>query len=262
MSGIKIHTADPINTTKTSAPLSQMSPAHHSPGALEFSTAAPSPNDYPAARPGQTVLAPTKTVNASSSSNPPAPQPGAVPAPGPPTTTAKAMLPPPPKPGEKLLPPEAYRTNPTSTPSVMTDPPPYPPQMSYNLREPSAVGIPPSSTTSTTTQPAGPALISLPNVSDGSRANTSLAHPPGYVQNQHATDMTVEQRQASRQAEMSNPAKSDPVLGYVGKSGGTPGGFDGATAGVWEGAKALAGQVGQKASELHGDIWEKINRGQ
>lgn len=252
MSGIPIHTSDPINPAKATAvtPQTSSSSSHLQSSSSQPTASTTASHGYPTARPGQGVPTPTKTAKLASGSAPAPPQPGAVPEPAPPAVTARAVLPPPPKAGERPLPPEAYVVrHSTTAPPVTVPPPPYPAQMSQTLSDNPAYGVPPSSTTSTTTRPS---FASNPDLSHHLPPKSSLEHPPGYVQNQHATDLTAEQRSAIEQEEAMNRSHAGPLLGETGS---------GTATGMWESAKVFAGQVGQKAGELHTDIWDKINGG-
>ena len=123
-------------------------------------------------------------------------------------------------------------------------------------------GMPYASSTSSTTNPSVLPSANLSASTETAFSELSLDHPPGYVQNRHATDMTAEQRLAAQKEEASNRSRQESVLGYAGPGGGGGGGLNNGgdtAAGIWEGAKSLAGQVGQKAGELHGEIWDRIN---
>lgn len=270
MSGIQVHTSDPISPAKQAStataivPQTAYAPTQSTPYQPATTTQA-APNNYPSARPAQALPTPTRTVDHPTNDGPPAPQPGAFPQPIPPATTAKATLPPPPKVGEKPQPASYYTPAPTATPTL---PQPYPPQMSYPpLSASSNSGIPLHSATSTSTNHsyqshARPTTLPLSN--DGAATRSSLEHPPGYVQNQYATEMTFEQRSATLRQEQgtgSSSASAEPVLGYVPPNRSRSGSSAAAVTGgdIWEGAKKYLGQVGEKVGQVEGKTWEWIN---
>ena len=269
MSGIQVHTSDPISPAKaTKATAITPQTAYPHTQATPYQPAAPTSaasSSYPSAQPGQTVPTPTQTIAPPTNYGPADPQPGAVPVLPPPTTTAKATLPPPPKAGEKPQPPSDYTPNPQVVPSL---PQPYPSQMSQPpLNKTFNNGaIPPHSTTSTATtlsyQPSK-SPTTLPSSGDSSAAaRASLEHPEGYVQNQYATEMTAEQRLAMMQQEPGNESSNlpDPVLGYVPNRARSESSASAVTGGdIWEGAKKYLGQVGEKVGEVEGKTWDWIN---
>ena len=104
----------------------------------------------------------------------------------------------------------------------------------------------------------------LPDSSDSAATGSSLEHPPGYVQNQYATEMTFEHGSTTLQQEPGNvsaSASAEPVLGYVPSNRSRSGSRAGAVTGgdIWEGAKKYLGQVGEKVGEVEGKTWEWIN---
>lgn len=258
MSGIEIHTQDPINlaeatgetpqTAYTSKPQTSSQPS---------ATTAPS-NSYPAAQPGAARSTPTSTVAPSSAHGPPPPQPGAAPVPAPPATTAKATLPPPPKAGERPMPPEYYAP-PQPSFAQPAHSQPYPSQMSQPPPGHPAYGVPPGSTTSATTIPSythhAPST-SLP-ISGELPGRTSLEHPPGYVQNPYASDMTPAQRLAAEQRENESESIS-PSLGYNDGARRSSNADFGEEDSVWQMAKKGLKKTGEEASKLHGRIWDSL----
>lgn len=252
MTGIQVHTREPISPTKASgiSPQTADKPAGSVSQAASTTTAAS--HGYPPPKPGAAI--PTPTAASKSTCSPPAPQPGAAPIPPPPTTTAKPSLPPPPKAGEKPMPPEYYApVHPTPT-----QPQPYPPQMAQPPLGSYPNGIPPGSTTSTT-EPSFPlsvAPINLPAIPAGSPTRASLEHPPGYIQNPYASDMTPAQRLAAAQRE--NDSETSPSLGFTDNAKGNHAG-SGEEESVWSMASKWAKKKGEQASEMHGQVWEKID---
>lgn len=252
MSGIPIHTEDPISPAEASGVTPQT--AYNS-NAITPSqpakTTAPSPYAYPPARPGAAAPTPTRNIPQSSSHGPPAPQPGAAPMPPPPTITAQPSLPPPPKAGEKASSSEHYAPV-RSTPA---QPQPYPPQMSQPTVDPPFQGLPPASTTSTSMRPsfdpsAPPGSVSSP---PDMPIRASLEHPPGYVQNPFASDMTPDQRFAAD----GNRSGTLPSLGYTDNAQvPRPGSEEDRTA--WGTAKKWAMEKGERASKLGEEVWEKF----
>lgn len=252
MTGIQVHTQEPISPAKASGVSPQTTDKPVGGISQTASTTTTASYGYPPAKPGAVV--PTPTATSKSTNIPPAPQPGTAPVPPPPTTTTKPGLPPPPKAGEKPMPPEYYApVHPTPT-----KPQPYPPQMAQPPLGSYPNGIPPGSTTSTT-EPSFPlsALpIKLPEASAGSPTRASLEHPPGYVQNPYAADMTPAQRLSAPQQE--NESETSPSLGFTDNAKGVHAGF-GEEESVWSMATKWAKKKGEQASELHGQVWEKID---
>lgn len=271
MSGIQVHSSDPINpaiAAKATAitPQKAYAPTQSTPYQPSTTTSSSSQSStYKPAQPGQAIPAPTSTSTPPSNQGPPAPQPGAVPQPAPPTTTAKATLPPPPKAGEAIQPASYYAPTPTAVPSL---PQAYPPQMFQPPLQSNSMngGVPPHSTTDTASTSSHQPIqlpTALPTSEDPSAATkASLEHPPGYVQNQFATDMTPEQRFANEQQGRRDNASAplEPVLGYVpnrSRSGSSASAVTGGD--IWEGAKKYIGQVTEKVSEVEGKTWDWIN---
>ena len=252
MTGIQVHTQEPLSPAKASGVSPQTADKPAGSISQMASTTTAASYGYPPAKPGAAV--PTPTATSKSTYSPPAPQPGTAPAPPPPTTTAKPSLPPPPKAGEKPMPPEYYApVHPTPTKLQ-----PYPPQMAQPPLGSYPNGIPPGSTTSTTEPsfPLSAAPINLPAASAGSPTRASLEHPPGYAQNPYASDMTPAQRLAAAQQE--NDSETSPSLGFVDNAKGDHAGF-GEEDSVWSMATKWAKKKGEQASELHGQVWEKID---
>ena len=255
MSGIQIHSEDPISAAKASAitPQTAYSSNAGTPSQPAKITGTPA-YACPPAQPGAAAPTPTRTETQSSSSGPPAPQPGIAPVPPPPTTTAQPSLPPQPKAGEKPLSPEQYAPF-QSTPA---QPQPYPTQMSQPRVDRPLKGLPPGSTTSTSIRPSfnpstQPSDISYPT---DMPVRASLEHPPGYVQNPFASDLTPDQRFAAEQ-QQENGSDTLGSLGYVDNAKGPrPGLEDDET--VWGTAKKWAKETGEKASKLGEEVWGKF----
>ena len=241
MSGIPIHTQSPISATKAST------------------TSTPSNSyEYPPAQPGAAVPTPTQTRSSTSQYAPPPPQPGAAPVPAPATITPKASISPPPKAGEKPKPPGYYTPVHARPTHVTSQAQPYPQQMSIPPPEPSYPGQPPASITSTNPIPSLPRPSNLyspaetlpqpssthtvPSANEGT-GRRSLEHPPGYIQNSHAMEMTSEQRRAMQQG-------SQPRSIGFGESSNDNAGY-GQEESVWDVAKRFAKEVGDQVTKIN-----------
>lgn len=242
MSGIQIHTEDPISASSITPQTSNAG----NPSQPAKSTAPP-PYVYPPAEPGAVAPTPTRTVPHSSSYGPPAPQPGAGSVP-PPRITAQLSLPPPPKAGEKPLSPEHY----APVPSTLAQPQPYPSQMSQPTVDSPIKGVPTGSTTATIMQPSCDPSTQPSN--DASSTDmpirASLEHPPGYVQDPFASDMTPDQRFAAEQ-QQGNGSDTLPSLGYTDNPRGTKPGLEDD---IWGTAKKWMKESGKQAKEA----WDKF----
>ena len=135
---------------------------------------------------------------------------------------------------------------------------PYPSQTSQPLFQESNYGVPPASTTSITTtafkknyDPPGSDLAT--SVTE-TRAN--LEHPPGYVQDPHASEMTPEQRRAAEQLE--NPSDLSPSISYNDRARAIADAGFGQEESVWEMAKKGLKKTGVEASKLRGKIWDNL----
>lgn len=253
MSGIQIHREDPINPAKANGITPQTAYDSNGPGPSQpAKITAPSSYAYPPAQPGTAAPTPTSTVPQSSGYGPPAPKPGAAPVPPPPSITSKPSLPPPPpKAGEKLLSPEHY----APVHSTPAQPLPYPLRVSQPTVDQPLKGLPPGSTTSTSTRPSFNPSAQPDNLSSPTDlpVRASLEHPPGYVQNPFASDMTPDQRVATEQ-QQENRSDTLPSLGYLETPNGPrPGLEDDET--VWGTAKKWAGE---QASKLGEEMWDKF----
>ena len=246
MSGIQIHTEDPISPANASSITPQTSNAGNF--SQPAQATAPHPYVYPPAQPGAAAPTPTRSVPHSSSYGPPAPQPGAAPVPPPPTTTAQPSLPPPPKAGEKPLSPEHY----APVQSTPAQPQPYPSQMSQPTVDSPIKGVPTGSTTSTIMQPSFDPSNQASN--DASSTDmpirASLEYPPGYVQDPFASDVTPDQRFAAEQ-QRGNGSDTLPSLGYTHNPRGTKPGLE---EDIWGTAKKWMKESGKQAKEA----WDKF----
>lgn len=253
MSGIPIHTQSPISPAKASSTTSN--------GETSSDT-----SNYPSARPGAAPT-PTRAQAIGLHHDPHPPQPGASPVPLPPTVTSKPNLPPPPKVGEVPKPPEYYTPG-QATPTKTTQPQPYPPQMT--LPSPLAShGQPPASTTSTGYSPSFASTASVPSLQHSRPTPTSsfppsgsgtdeqsLEHPPGYIQNPYASDMTPSQRFATEQASQSG---GSPALGYNEKKRTSNAGFED-DEGLWGMAKKWAKEASDTVGSYVNDVNEKASK--
>jgi len=257
MSSIQIHTQDPINATKAGGVTPQTAYTPNPQASSQAPTTTVPSNGYSPAQPRAVAPTATSTVASSSTYGPPPPQPGGAPVPPSPATTAKAALPPPPKAGERLLPAEYYAPV-LSTPAQPAQTQPYPSQMSQPPLGQIPYGVPPGSITSTTTGPSFPRFAppsTLPT-SDASAERASLDHPPGYVQNPYASDMTPSQRLAAEQRR--NETDTLPSLGHNDGAKSTNNAGFGEEDSVWEMAKKGLKKTGGEASKLHGRIWDSL----
>lgn len=107
----------------------------------------------------------------------------------------------------------------------------------------------------------------------------SLEHPPGYVQNPYAADMTPEQRFASQRGAGSPSLgynDNNAVLGGVKSPSGVFQGFGGMASprpgggilngdgknedgSVWGVVSGWAKGAGKKLGEVEGEVWRRIN---
>ncbi len=263
MTGVPIYTESPITPAKPSGVTPQTVTNPQNPLTATKSTISSTTSilDYPSAQPGPVAAKPTPTQALQSQYGPPPPQPGAFPSAA---TTAKPSIPPPPRVGEEPKHPEYYSPYQSASKSQR----PYPPQMMLSVTEPSK-GQPPSSTTSTTFTPTfkppsslpmteriGPSPTSPLSGNTSERARASLEHPPGYVQNPYASDMTPDQQFAMKQ----NRSERGPLdLGYDNDSRKTTSGFEDEGS-VWEMAKTWAKGASDTVGKYVTDINEKISR--
>lgn len=254
MSGIQTHTQDPISPSKASS-VTPTAPYNENPSTISAIITTPAPNQYSSARPG--AAAPTST-SLTVGNGPPPPQPGAVPVPQPPMTTAKASLPPPPKAGERPQPQE-YHSPINATPTKLQ---PSAPQWSQPSPVLGPTGLPPGPTTSVSTETSFPASAPPSSLSATAEAPTqaTLEHPPGYVQNPYASDMTPDARFATAQQDNESRSVSLPSLGYndnVRKRANSGMGDDDS---VWDAAKKWGKEMGKQLGDLHEQVWDTVGR--
>ena len=250
MSGIPIHSEDPISGITPQRAYDSNARSDSQPAKIT----APSPDTYPRAQPAVAASTPTRTIP--HNYGPPAPQPGAAPAPlvpPPPSITSKPSLPPPPKAGEKPLSPEHY----AAVYSTLAQPQPYPYQMSQAKVDHPLKGVPPGSTTSASMRPFDTSAERTNFSSSTETAvRASLEHPPGYVQNPFASDMTPDQRFA---AERQQEKRSDTLssLGYIDDPKvSMPGLVEDETA--WGTAKKWMKETGDRVSKFGEEVWHKL----
>lgn len=261
MSGVPVHTQSPINPAKASgiSPQTAYVPPNSTASSEATATTTSVTPNYPSAKPGQVAPTPTATRASNPHYGPAAPQPGSVPSPSTAKATSKPTLPPPPKAGELPRPSEYYRPT-QALPSNSVQPLPYPQQMMLPTPETSK-GQPPASTTSTDSQPLfGPsaALLSPSKAGPDSinpsltfRGGSNLEHPPGYIQNPHASDMTPDQRSATEQADRSATSQAFGRNASM-ETNNAP--FDDSDS-MWEMAKKWA----KGASDTVGDYVTEMN---
>ncbi|QSZ30642.1 hypothetical protein DSL72_000200 [Monilinia vaccinii-corymbosi] len=277
--------SQPSQTASGSSPLNNLKPT---------TTSSPHPS-YPQAHPAAAVPHPTGLTNSSSqryapalitgtdkppptrtikedSEVPPAPQPAEFPKP---TTgfvgnknalQVKAAVPPPPRAGQ------ASSTMPQNPNVGQREG--YPPQM--NIPPPSITRAPFSSTVTGTDAQIQRTMHSQPvsigdayaqhaqstrqSANEGGERR-SLEHPPGYVQNAYAAELSSDQRRALDANEVEG-GRNTSVSGVF--SGGMMGGVGGSTSvggeeGIWESAKRWVGSAGNKLSEGEKEVWRRIN---
>lgn len=269
MSGIQIHTESPISPAKAQS----IAPKNGNTANLLASNGAAITTSntpgYPSARPGAGPPAPTPTLPQATNVHhgPPPPQPGATPISSSPARAVKPSLPPPPKVGETLRSPEYYAPA-QVTPTTTLQPQPYPQQMT--LPSPAEInGQPPASTTSTS---FGPSFLSAPSsnhlqqsrptptnsfpASSNGGAQANLQHPPGYVQNPYASDLTPDQRYATEQASQSVGSQG---LGYNERRETGNAGFE-EEEGVWGMAKKWAKGASDTVGGYVNDMNEKLSK--
>ncbi|KAL2043048.1 hypothetical protein N7G274_004107 [Stereocaulon virgatum] len=142
--------------------------------------------------------------------------------------------------------------------AVPTRSQPYPPQIAHPPLGPSPNGLLPRSTNCTMTQPSFTPSAPSANLSASAEtpSRPSLKHPPGYVQNLYASDMTPVQRLAAVQQE--RQSGTVPSLGYTNSNASGNSGY-GEREDMWYMATKWAKKKGEQASELHRQVWERID---
>ncbi|KAI9679751.1 MAG: hypothetical protein M1817_004765 [Caeruleum heppii] len=310
MSGIPTYTQSPISAAKASAitPQTASAPVQSSPLAPRSTAAVPTSTTtsrgesaYPSAKPGVAPgpaptgppqlpgqaehLRPTPTRTAPTETQghgPPPPQPGAAPHPSNlhQAAATSSTLPPPPKAGEMA---KSAALQPSNPPAAATSSAsqPYPPQMSYasptsNLRSGASTAT--SSIPSIPMPNSNPTAIPFsqappPPPSSGQNPPANLAHPPGYIQNPFAAELTPAQR-AAQEASQSHESGLPGFGGGIGGGGSnnTSTGVgarsrsnsvlhvdDPAEEGFWDTARKWVKVAGEKASEAEEEVWRRIN---
>ncbi|MCJ1397984.1 hypothetical protein MMC11_001180 [Xylographa trunciseda] len=298
MAGVQIYTESPISPAKATA-LTPRTPSPYAPSLTEGTTTSnsSSPSTTSAYTPAYPSSLPTPTQSTSSlptrtTSTPPSPQPSALPTPFVPksrTPSPRREIPPPPKVGEKVQPPSYY--SPVPTPTYFAAPQPF--GFTAIPTDPRSAGLGPKQTSSTVPNtPYGngyassngllsPQSARLPYNQSASAGTSpaqtpitdgrpSFEHPPGYVQNPYAADMTPEQRFGTAHSPHS------PTLGWntsgVAKSPGLLGGLTSPVSGlggilngggeeesVWNMVGGWMKGVGKKVGEVEGEVWRRIN---
>lgn len=230
MAPIPVYSKAPINAAKAAAvnPQTAESQSGASPPA-PVSTTTSATSSYPAAQPGavafpgptaapqrHTPMYPSPTTN-TAEQGPPAPQPGAVP-----TPLHKNTLPPPPKAGETYNPPA-----PTMPPQMAIPPP----TSAYGSQQPTS--------TSTSGQMSYP--IGIPAQAEV-QTRRSLEHPPGYQQNNYASEVISSDQRRMQEANLSNLDTGDGA------------------GGIWDTAKKWASTAGEKMQAAEAETWRRINK--
>ena len=241
MAPIPVYSDSPINAAKASGVTPQTADpeSSNSAPAPATTTASSSNYSYAPARPGAASMpAPTGSAQryvpvqptpttASNSEGPPAPQPGAVPVP------PKSYIAPPPKAGE-MYQSQQQSTNPPAQP--------YPPQMGVPPPT-TSYGVPPHSSTSSSTVPSSAYPVQLQSAEQGG-PHRSIESPPGYHQNTYASEMNSDQRRAQ---EAQNTSSSV----FQGDDDGE---------GVWSSAKKMAQTMGTKIAETEAEVWRRVSK--
>ncbi|OQO00857.1 hypothetical protein B0A48_13544 [Cryoendolithus antarcticus] len=269
MPPIKLNIDQPITPQKGSAVIPQIAteePTRTTPAnAAANTTATPSnASAYPAAQPGAPpVPGPTpfvskpppqasRTTQPTLNDNPPPPQPGAVPIPLSSTTSSA-----PPPPSTSAFSPESTQSTPFTR---------HLNQM-HTFPSPSQNQAPTHSTsTNPPSTPArkGPITLNLGPVNPV-LTSTGSSGPPGYTQNAYAQELSPAQR-ASLDAQTQEERRGSWVgaIGGLGGAGGggsagTEGGAGEGVASAWGAVKGWVGAVGEKAAEVEGEVWRRIN---
>ncbi|KAK5731887.1 hypothetical protein LTR17_010962 [Elasticomyces elasticus] len=285
MAPIPVHIDAPITPIKAQGITPQTAasdPVVPSPATnVATTTAPPHIGGYEPARPGVTPAGPTPfiaspqpsatrtTYTPQNENQPPPPQPGAVPmAPfsQQATQTAGSGLPPPPKAGESVKQGTAFTS---SLNTMFSAPPPRPLNQNYApTHSTSTVGTMPGQATSPirsapTTLNFGPVASPSAGGYQDTARRVSSEHPPGYVQNQYAQELSPQQR-ASLEQETRRESFVDRIgLGAAGVGGGeTIGGerrASEAVGGAWDAAKGWFNKAGTAIAEGEQEVWRRIN---
>ncbi|KAK4554948.1 hypothetical protein LTR86_008096 [Recurvomyces mirabilis] len=288
MPPIPVHIDDPITPAKAQGVTPQTAaqvPVSQGPASnVATTTTAAAPATYPPGQPGAAVAPaptpylpraqpePTRTTAGGTQDQyaPPPPQPGAVPTPynhQAPTTTS--TLPPPPRAGET---PKKQGTAFTGMLNSMYTPPPPAQNLSQNYgptHSTSTAGIQPGQ--ATTPLRTGPTTLNLgpvasPAVGMPQDPRISSEHPPGYVQNAYAQDMSSAQRASLDQETRRESFVTQLGLGSDGTRSGGDGGRGGGgegwgegVEGAWSAAKGWLGKAGTAIAEGEEQVWKRIN---
>lgn len=91
-----------------------------------------------------------------------------------------------------------------------------------------------------------------------------MEHPPGYVQNAYAAELSSDQRRALdvHEGERGRNRSASGSMGVFGGGGGGGGGSTddgGEDEGIWGSAKRWVGSAGSKLSEGEKEVWRRIN---
>ncbi|KAK3114053.1 hypothetical protein LTR53_008017 [Teratosphaeriaceae sp. CCFEE 6253] len=290
MAPISVHIDDPVTPVKPQGVTPQtaaidaplvVSPANNSATA----TSAPQPLPYPAAKPGAAAtpaptpylpsVQPTATRTTTTTYNenaPPPPQPGAVPSPLPQQApmTVGSGLPPPPRPGESVKQGSAFTG---ALNNMYALPPAQKLQTNYAPTHSTyTAGTLPGSATapqllSPTTLNFGP--VASPTVGGSSSSSypdasrrISSKHPPGYVQNVYAQDLSPAAR-ASLDQETRRESLADRMGFARGGEAGSAGerGVGESVNEAWDAAKGWFNKAGAAIAEGEQEVWRRINGG-
>ncbi|ATZ54540.1 hypothetical protein BCIN_10g05340 [Botrytis cinerea B05.10] len=266
--------SNPTTTSSSSSSYPRAQPA----AAVPIPTGLANSQRYappPAAAATTTKPEPTRTIK-EDYDVPPAPQPGAFPKPitgfaGNTFASQTKSVPPPPRAGSSYAVDHNATSSMPPNPSAgqvatMENHTEYPPQMTI---PPPSITRAPFSTTmimdaSTAAQTSGsygtmhPQPVSVgdayahrvqqENEAYGQRRSVEyLEHPPGYVQNAYAAELSSDQRRAMDV----NERRENASVGGV-NSGGEE-------EGIWGSAKRWVGSAGSKLSEGEKEVWRRIN---
>lgn len=265
MSGVPVHTQSPINAAKASGVAPQTAYIPPSSTGVTPTTTASATHEYPPAKPGQVAPTPTATRALNPRYEPPAPQPGSVPSASTARTTSRPSLPPPPKTGELPKPSEFYAPS-KAVPTIPAQPISYPQQMMLPTPG-TSIGQPPASTTSTSVTPSFSPIATLPTASRTEPTSTNphypfggggsnLQHPPGYIQNPYASDMTPDQRFATEQVDR---LEESQTLGHNESTRKNNSTF-GVDNSVWDMTKKWVKGAGDSVGGYVTEMNEKISR--
>ncbi|KAF5873694.1 uncharacterized protein Bfra_005158 [Botrytis fragariae] len=266
-SGVLVPPTGPSTSSETAAPASSSEPLNNSNPTTTLSSSSSYPRAQPAAAvPIPTGLAnsrryapppaaalttakpePTRTIK-EDSDVPPAPQPGTFPEPttgfaGNTFASQTKSVPPPPRAGssippQMMIPPPSVTRAPFSTTMTMDANTAAQTSNSYGTMHPQPVSVGDAYAHRTQQE----------NEGYGQRRSVEyLEHPPGYVQNAYAAELSSDQRRAMDV----NERRENASVGGV-NSGGEE-------EGIWGSAKRWVGSAGSKLSEGEKEVWRRIN---